>query len=304
MDPLSDIVALLRPTAAVAKPVSGRGDWAVRYAAHDAPGFTIVLKGECWLTFSGETPIRLQVGDFLLLPTTPPFTLASHPDMNGLVREPDVAPVRHGEPSGEADFESLGGTFRVQTPNAPLLLDLLPDRILVPASDGRDGRIRGVIDLIAAECASEAPGGRMILERLLEILLIETLRRRTPSSGVDQTGLLNGLRDPALAKALRAVHADVRAEWTVGGLAATAGMSRSAFAARFSQSVGCAPGEYLARWRMALARDALIRGDRTLNRIAEDIGYESASAFSTAFRKRQGCSPRRFARDRQVVETA
>jgi AraC-like DNA-binding protein len=104
------------------------------------------------------------------------------------------------------------------------------------------------------------------------------------------------MRDPALGRALGAMHADVRAGWTVAGLARVAGLSRSAFAARFAEVLGCGPIEYLARWRMALAKDALIRGTGTLDRIAEEVGYESASAFSTAFRKRIGCSPGRFAR--------
>jgi AraC-like DNA-binding protein len=92
------------------------------------------------------------------------------------------------------------------------------------------------------------------------------------------------------------MHGDVRAGWTVSQLANIAGMSRSAFAARFGDTLGCGPIEYLARWRMALAKDALTRGVETLDRIADQIGYESASAFSTAFRKRLGCSPGRFAR--------
>lgn len=303
MDPLSDIVALLRPTAAVSKPVSGRGRWSVRYAAHDAPGFTIVLKGRCWLTFDDRPPLRLDTGDFLLLPTTPAFTLGSHPELEGPLREPTATPVRHGDPDGEADFESLGGTFRVDPSNTPLLLGLLPDPILAPGSSAQGSQLGRVIDLIAAECATRAPGGRMILERLLEILLIDALRRRNLTSDGDQAGLLRGLRDPALARALRAMHADVRSDWTVADLAGIAGMSRSSFAARFGQALGCGPREYLTRWRMALARDALARGDEPLDRIAETIGYGSASAFSTAFHKRLGCAPRRFAQRLAVSQT-
>jgi AraC-like DNA-binding protein len=92
------------------------------------------------------------------------------------------------------------------------------------------------------------------------------------------------------------MHAGVGSGWTVAGLAKRAGMSRSAFAARFSETLGCAPMEYLSRWRMTLAQDALSRGGKPLDRLAEEIGYESASAFSTAFRRRIGCSPGAFAR--------
>jgi AraC-like DNA-binding protein len=296
MDPLSDIIALLRPNTAVSKPITGRGRWGIRYGAHDAPGFTIILQGQCWIAFEGREPVQLQQGDFLLLPSTPPFALYSHPGVECDLREPVNAAVRHGDQDGEPDFVSLGGTFRIERVNAPLLLALLPDVIHIRASEGRASRLGRVIELIMDECASEDPGREMILQRLLEVLLVEALRWRGIDPNAVRTGLLNGMRDPALARVLRSMHADVRAGWTVAELAGVAGMSRSAFAARFQATLGCGPIEYLARWRMALAKDALTQGVKTLDHIADEIGYESASAFSTAFRKRLGCSPGRFAR--------
>ncbi|MDE8651191.1 AraC family transcriptional regulator [Novosphingobium album (ex Liu et al. 2023)] len=301
MDPLSDIIALLRPTTAIAKPITGRGRWGVRYAAHRAPGFTIVLQGECAIALEGKAPMRLRKGDFLLLPSTPAFTLSSHPGIAGEPREPVNAPVRHGEQQGEPDFVSLGGTFRLEAVHAPLLLGLLPDVVHIPASAGPADRLGRVVQLIMDECAGEEPGKEMILQRLLEVLMVEALRWQGPDPGAIATGLLDGMRDPPIARALRALHGDVRAGWTVSGLAGVAGMSRSAFAARFSAVLGCAPIEYLARWRMALATDALLRGAKTLDRIADEIGYESASAFSTAFRKRIGCAPGRFARSARAA---
>lgn len=296
MDPFSDVIALLRPSTAISKPISGRGVWAVRYGAHDAPGFTIILKGECWIAFEGELPLRLETGAFLLLPATPAFTLSSHPDMVGMTVDPMDVPVRHGAQDGEADFEALGGTFRIETANAPLLLALLPRMIHVPPSEGRSVRLGRLIALIAEECGGDEPGKNMILQRMVEVLLIEALRSHGTTMDEDRAGLLQGMRDPALARVLAAMHADVRADWTVARLARIAGQSRSAFAARFGAVLGCGPIEYLVRWRMALAKDALLRGAKTLDRIADDIGYESASAFSTAFRKRLGCPPGQFAR--------
>jgi AraC-like DNA-binding protein len=296
MDPFSDIIGLLRPNTAVAKPISGRGRWGVRYAAHNAPGFAIVLEGECWLSFEGAEPTRFRKGDFLLLPTTPAFTLSSHPGLKGDFRDPLAAPVRHGDQEGEPEFAALGGTFGIEPVNAPLLLALLPSIIHIPASEGRTGRLHRIIELIAEECAQNEPGREVLLQRLLEVLLVETLRWRGLDGDADRAGLLRAMRDPALARVLSAIHADVRAHWTVADLARVAGASRSAFAARFGEMLGCGPIEYLARWRMALAKDALIRTGKTLDRIADEIGYESASAFSTAFRKRQGLSPGRFAR--------
>jgi len=150
--------------------------------------------------------------------------------------------------------------------------------------------------LLSEECVTEHPGKELIVQRLLETLLIETLRWDIIGNNTASAGLLNGLRDPAMARVLRAIHEDVRRRWTVADMAGIAGKSRSGFAARFNEILGCAPIEYLARWRIAIAKQALLSGAKSLDRIADEIGYESASAFSTAFSKRLGCPPGRFAR--------
>lgn len=300
MDPLSDVIALLRPSAAVAKPIAARGRWGVRYSPHDAPGFTIVLRGEASIVFEDGVPIRLGRGDFILLPRTPAFSLSSGLDAPCIPMEPRNEAVRYGKPDGEPDFIALGGTFTFERVNAPLLVALLPGLVHIPASEGRATRLGRVIELLSDECGSDHPGKELIVHRLLEVLLVEALRwRRVGGEGVP-AGLPSGMRDPALARALRAIHADVRAGWTVGELARVAGMSRSAFSTRFGETLGCPPIDYLARWRMAIAKDALIHGAKPLDRIANEIGYESASAFSTAFRKRFGCSPGRFARNAAI----
>lgn len=297
MDPLSETVALLRPKAAVSKPISGRGQWGVRYLAHDAPGFAIVLTGQAWLTFEGEVPIQICEGDFILVPTTPAFTLSSQPGAACVSVAPRNEAVRHGDQEHDADFAALGGSFAIDRVNAPLLLQLLPGLIHVPASQGRATRLGRFIDLLCEECVTDFPGRELIIESLLEALLVEALRWRRNGRFTMPAGLLRGLQDPAIARALRAMHGDVRANWTVARLAGVAGMSRSSFSARFGEVLGCAPIEYLARWRMAIAKAALARGVKSLDRIADDVGYESASAFSTAFRKRIGLPPGQFARD-------
>jgi AraC-like DNA-binding protein len=296
MDTLSDIVTLLRPRAAIAKPVSGRGQWGVCYKPHDAPGFTVVLAGNAWVTFDDREPLRIAEGDFVLLPTTPAFSLCSEPGVPCLPVEPMASAVRHGDQEGEPDFSALGGSFSIESVNAPLLVALLPDAIYIPASAGQGTRFGRLIDLLSEECIAHYPGKELIIQRLLETLLVEALRWDILANNAVSTGLLNGLRDPAMARVLRAIHKDVRTRWTVADLAAVAGMSRSGFAARFNECVGCAPIEYLARWRIAIAKQALLTGTKSLDRIADEIGYESASAFSTAFSKKLGCSPGRFAK--------
>lgn len=296
MDPLSDIIDLLRPSAAVSKPISGRGRWGVRYRAYDAPGFAIVLSGAAWVLLEGREPLRLARGDFLLLPSTPAFSLCSDTDVECIPVEPQDRPVRHGEQEGEPDFVALGGSFLFERVNAALLLSLMPGLIHVPAGKGGASRLARLIELLSEECASEDAGKELIIRRMLEVLLIEVLRRPGAGSESIPAGLVKGMRLPGLARALSAMHANIRANWTVAELAGIAGMSRSAFAARFAEMLGCAPIEYLARWRMALARDALMRGAKSLDHIADEIGYESASAFSTAFRRRMGVAPGSFAR--------
>ena len=248
--------------------------------------------------------MQLDRGDFVLLPSTPAFALSSQPGADCVHRDPTDTGVRHGEQEGEPDFRMLGGAFRIEMVNAPLLLALLPGMIHIRSSEGGTGRLSRIIDLIMEECASDHPGREMILQRLLEVMLVESLRWRGLGEDALPAGLLSGMRDPVLARVLRAMHSDVRAGWTVAELAKLAGMSRSAFAARFGETLGCAPIEYLSRWRMALAQDALSRGGKSLDRLADEIGYESASAFSTAFRRRVGCSPGMFARSRRAQTDA
>lgn len=302
MDPLSHLVALLRPHAALSKPISGRGRWGVRYAAYDAPGFALMLSGRCWLEPAGAPAIALERGDFVLLPSTPAFALMSEPGVACAPGVPSFTPLRHGEAAGAPDVEMLGGTFSIAAVNAPLLLGLLPEMVLVRAQDA--GRIRRLVDLIMEECADTLPGREMIVQRLLEVLLVEALRWPGRDEAHASAGLLAGMRDLGVSAALRAIHADVARGWTVAELAQLAAMSRSAFAARFKACLGCAPMEYLARWRMRLAQDALSRGGVPLDRLAEQVGYESASALSTAFRKRIGCAPGAFARQQAQLARA
>ncbi len=274
MDPLSDIIALLRPRAAIAKPISGRGQWGVRYRPYDAPGFTVGLAGEAWVTLGNRKPLRISEGDFLLLPATPAFSLCSKPGVSCIPAEPLAEAVRHGEQEGEPDFAALGGSFSIRSANTPLLLTLLPDHIYISASAGRATRFGRLVELLSEECVANHPGKELIVQRLLETLLVEALRWDTIGNNAASAGLLNGLRDPAIARVLRAIHENVRTRWTVANLAGIAGKSRAAFAAQFHEIVGCAPIEYLTRWRMAIAKDALMSGGKSLDRIADEIGYE------------------------------
>jgi AraC-like DNA-binding protein len=189
----------------------------------------------------------------------------------------------------------IGGTFQIEPVNAALL-GLLSQTIHLRRGEFDTARLGSMIELIMDEYSAERPGRDAILQRFLEAMLVEALRW----PGLGQTrlspGLIAGLREPHISVALRAIHSDVRYGWTVAELARRVGMSRSAFAARFVATTGCPPMEYVTRWRMSLAQDSLSRGGKSLDHLAREIGYESASAFSTAFRRRLGCPPGAFAR--------
>jgi AraC-like DNA-binding protein len=296
LDPLSDIIALLAPRAALSKPITGKGIWGIRYAAYRQPGFAIVLEGQCWLALEGDAPLQLLAGDFMLLPDTPAFTLSSEPGIACTDVVPSAIAIHHGSGDGPPDFRMFGGAFEIDAVNAPLLVDLLPRMIHVRARDERAGRLARIVDLVRDECEADRPGRDMLLRRLLEAMLVECLRQSGMVGAAEQAGLLAGMRDPALSRVLRAIHSDVRHDWTLAELSKLAGTSRTVLSARFQQVLKCAPIEYLGRWRMTLAKDALIRRGGPLERLAEEIGYQSASAFSTAFRKRVGIAPGAFAK--------
>jgi AraC-like DNA-binding protein len=296
-DPLAAIISLLRPQTVLSKIVSGSGKWSVCYQRYDDPAFCLVLDGSCFLKPEGVGVLELREGDFVLLPETPGFTMAS--DL--ALRPTPVAPmqareVRHGTRSGPATMRMLGGYFRFDRANAALLVKLLPPVVHIRRDEPGAARVRRIVELIGEEAEAHRPARDLILERLVEVLLLEALRYLPASAAKQEQGLLAGLSDAALARPLRGIHVDVARRWTVAELARSAGMSRAVFAERFARTVGMPPMQYLLEWRMALAKDMLRRERPPLAEVAERVGYQSASAFSTAFARLAGCSPSEFAR--------
>lgn len=294
-DPLSQVIALLRPQAVFAKGISGAGRWGVRYAAFGQPSFCVVLDGRCRLAVDGEDAVALEAGDFVLLPATPAFTLSGFEPVTPRPIDPQVAAtvteeVRHGTPDGPADARLLGGYFLFDTPDAALLLSLLPRMIHIRGVP----RLMTLVRLVAEEAGGANAGRDLVLARLVEILLIEALRAARSQEA--PPGLLLGLADQRVADALRQIHGRPERAWTVVELARSAGMSRTAFFERFMRKVGLRPMEYLLAWRMALAKTLLAGGDLALDEVARQVGYGSASTFSTAFSRHVGLPPRRYAR--------
>jgi AraC-like DNA-binding protein len=295
VDPLSEVIALLRPRTVFTKAISGAGCWGVRYTDFGHPSFCIVLEGSCRLAVDGQTPLVLEAGDFVLLPTTPGFTMSGGEPVTPEPVDPHVgahAPeeIRHGRQDGPADVRLLGGYFIFGSADSGLLVSLLPQQIHVRGVE----RLSIFVKLLTEEAAHHRSGRDLVLARLVEILLVESLRStQTPDA---PAGLLRGLGDARLAEALRHMHTDPARPWTMVQLAKAAALSRSAFFDRFTRNVGVPPMEYLLGWRMALAKDLLRRNEIDIAAIAERVGYRSASTFSTAFSRYVGHAPGRYAK--------
>lgn len=293
-DPLTQIVTLLRPGAPYAKIATASGAWRVRREDEGIVFYNLTLAGRAMLEVEGRPPILLTEGDFVLIPAARGFTLASVDPVlpAGDLSEPVlIAPgqVRIGDPDQPVTAQQLVGHCSFGAADAGLLLTLLPDLVVIRG----EARLAMLIKLVADEARALRPGRDVVLERLLEVLLIEAFRA---SGGVSAPpGLLRGLGDPQLSIALRALHAAPARPWTVADLARAAGVSRSGFFARFEREVGRAPMAYLTGWRMSLAKDRLRRGQGSLTEIGAALGYGSASAFSTAFAREVGQPPGQYA---------
>jgi AraC-like DNA-binding protein len=301
-DPLAVIISLLRPQTVVSKMISGAGKWSIRKPRYEDPAFCLLLDGACFLDLDGVGALELREGDFVLLPATPSFTLASDLSIKPTLSAFDYSrETHHGSESSPVTMRMLGGYFRFDRANAQLLVRLLPPVVHVRRDEPGATRLHRIVELIDEEADAQLPGADLILERLVEVLLFEALRFRAASAAREEQGLLAGLSDPALARTLREIHVDVARRWTVEQLARTAGMSRAVFAERFSRKIGMPPMQYLLEWRVALAKDMLRRERPPLAEVAERVGYQSASAFSTAFTRLTGRAPSDFARSEDAT---
>jgi len=270
----------------------------VRFSAYGRPSFCIMLAGSCRLALDGQEPVTLSQGDFVLLPTTPAFTLSSFSPALPVHLDPYAVggqgEVRYGDPSGDAEMRSLGGAFLFEAADPGLLVSMLPLVVHVPGS----ARLAQLVQMLGEEYADRKPGHEFMLSQLVGMMLIEALR--ATASPDAPPGLLRGLGDERLAPSLQQMHARLDHDWTVAKLAATAALSRSAFFDRFTRTVGVAPMAYLLAWRMEIAKDLMRREGLSMAEVAERVGYASTSTFSTAFSRHVGHSPRQFLRSMQA----
>ncbi|WP_407572671.1 AraC family transcriptional regulator [Deinococcus altitudinis] len=308
----------MRPSSPLARLATDHGDWCVQFPAHGYIKCYAVLSGECWIAVEGGEPVALTVGDCVLLPGGRGFRLGSDLTLpatevetywrrkearNALDTVSPGADVSSGvvpPGAGSNEVTFIGSAFTLPGPQAALLLGTLPPLIHLKSATGQEA-LRWSLERMEQELREERPGARLMAEHLAQLFLIQALRVYLDRAGPGQVGWLFALSDPALSGIIGALHADPAHLWTVQGLAKRAGVSRSTFAARFKAAVGMAPMEYLTKWRMLLATERLNGGEETVASIALSLGYESEAAFSTAFKRVMGVSPRRYGRQLHLM---
>ena len=300
-DPLSDVLALLRPRHYMSGAFDKAGDWAFRFGPHQGIKFQAVLTGGYWVRVEGvDEPIRIEAGDCFLLPRGRPFTMASDlsltpADAHAFLRTPLNGAVRTINGGGEC--YSLGCYFSFSGHQAEFLLGMLPP-IVHLREEADKAAMRWFVERPMLELRAPQPGGLVVAQQLATLLLVQALRLRL-ADGLRRgdAGWLFALADRQLGAALSALHAEPARPWTIQSLAERACMSRSSFALRFRQVVGTPPMDYLARWRMTLAADRLEHAGDSIALLSQSLGYASESAFSTAFKRIMGCSPRQYGRE-------
>ncbi|OAT77944.1 AraC family transcriptional regulator [Mangrovibacter phragmitis] len=293
-DPLAQIVTLLQPAARFTKLVECSSLWRIHREETGEPLYCAILEGSCRMTFGGDQQFTLHAGDFILAPAMKDMVSAS-------LDAPESMPFTHpiqisegyfrvGSQDGPADLRMLVGHCSFGALDAALLVSLLPEVVVVH----NQPRLTTLMQLINEEMRAQWAAKEPVLERLLEVLLIEALRSRTETTSAP--GLIRGLGDERLAAALRSMHSHPQRTWTIAELATEAALSRSAFFARFNRIVGLPPMEYLLAWRMTLAKQYLREQQLNVEQVAIQVGYRSASSFSVAFARYVGLPPARYAR--------
>lgn len=298
VDPVGEALHRLRVTGFFYCHTEATGPWAVDMPAFgDCVSFHVVTAGECWVEVEGVPPVRLVAGDLALVPHGRGHVLRSAPGVPSLGRVDELpqeyvsdhySVLRHDGGGPRSDL--VCGVLSVDGPAARLLLELLPPVVHVPAAGAGDAPwIAGTLDLMADELTRARPGGEAVTTRLADILVIQAIRAWVDGQSTP-TGWLGALRDPHVGVAVAAVHRDPARPWTVESLAREATMSRSAFAARFTEVVGVPAMQYVTSWRMHVATDLLATGE-PVARAAAATGYDSEAAFSRAYRRETGRAP-------------
>ncbi len=298
MDPLSDVLSLLKPRS-YSSGGFDLGELSIQFPRHEGIKCYALVSGQCWLSVDGvPDAVRITAGDCFLLPRGQPFRLA-----RDLTSTPiDFRTIlsmkgdgRIGKFNGGGDCFIVGGHFVLSGDHAGILLGVLPPIVHIRKESDKTA-MRWSLERMMQELREPQPGGFLVAQHLAYMMLVQALRLHLAEGLRGGVGWLFALADKQMSAAITSMHDDPAHGWTLQKLAERAGMSRSTFALKFKQTVGETPMDYLTRWRMLLAGDKLANSSDHISVIARSLGYESESAFSTAFKRVMGCSPRQYGR--------
>jgi AraC-like DNA-binding protein len=305
MDPLSDVLSLLKPRSYIAGGFDVGGEWSTRFGQHDGIKCYAVVSGQCWLSVEGvPDAVRLETGDCFLLPHGRPFLLASDLTLTPVDALSVLTTARRQGGiafiNGGGGCCIVGGHFAFTGNHAGILLGMLPPVVHLQKESDK-AAMRWSLERMRQELLEPQPGASLVAQDLAHMMLVQALRLHLAEGLRGGVGWLFALADQQMSAAISSMHNDPAHRWTLQELAEHVGMSRSTFALKFKQTVGTSPMEYLTRWRMLLAGDKLTNSSDPISVIALSFGYESESAFSTAFKRVMGCSPRKYSRSRNPV---
>jgi AraC-like DNA-binding protein len=310
VDVLTEALASMRTGRPASVRVDGRAPWALRVPPAAGAGFHVVLHGRCLLAVAGlgavpAEPVRLEEGDVVFLHSGPEHVLSDEPGTAAGIASPEYVLDRfpEGEPTGVYAVGAEGELTRLLSGSYPLervrphpLVQQLPELIHLRTGDGRHPQLTSAVELLRTELDGPRIGSSGIVPALIDSLLLYILRAWIDEFPRRAPGWAGALRDPSIAPALAAIHADPANGWTVESLAARAGLSRAAFARKFHAMVGEPPLTYLTRWRMTTAARLLRESDAPLAAVAARTGYRSEFAFAKAFKREYGQAPGRYRR--------
>jgi AraC-like DNA-binding protein len=310
LDPISDIFRTMHITAFGQHRLEATAPWGLTQENHPeeevAPSgkkmtpaglahFAMLSRGNCWLTVEGiADPIPLTGGDCFLLARDTSIVMRDSPRTHPTSTFREIGAKAVGNVvycgGGGAPTTIVCGSFSFDRACLKPITQLLPRFILIKADQARTLALHNTLHALASEMAEQAPGSGVVATRLAEVLFIQILRAQIASGPERNKGWLRAVFDPQLGAALSAIHDRVNKPWTVQSLAEAAGMSRSAFAARFKELLGQTPLEYVTDWRMQKAMELIEHGDKKLIDVARSVGYDSDAAFSKAFKRVVGAN--------------
>jgi AraC-like DNA-binding protein len=299
MDPLSDVLSLLKLHSYVSGGFDAAGDWAVQFGPFDGIKFHAVLRGRCSLSVDGEPePLEVAEGECFLLARGNPFRIASDLAAEPVAFGTLVPQVKDGRivtHNGGGEFLSVGGYFTLADGQADLLLSALPAVIHVREEPG-PSTLQWCIERMREELREPQPGGGIVAQQLATLVLVQALRLQLAGGRNEAVGWLFALADKRMRAVINAMHETPGAKWTLQTLAEQAAMSRTSFALRFKELVGLSPMDYLTRWRMNLAAARLAHSRDSIAEIGLALGYESEKSFSAAFKRVMKFAPRQYGR--------